>query len=66
MARPRQPRALGQYGCHHPRKWEFSTFLPIPEKQTSNRAELYAIIKVIDKASGKVVIVTHYVCVQGC
>ena len=50
--------AVGGYGCHHPGKWEFSTYLPIREKQTNNRAELYAVIKAIDKATGKVVIVT--------
>ena len=34
--------------------------MPLRVKQTNNRAELYAVIKAIDKATGKVAIVTDY------
>ena len=43
--------AVGGYGCHRPGKWEYSAYLPIRKKQTNNRAELYAVIKAIDKAT---------------
>ena len=51
-------RAVRGYGCHRPEKLGFYTFLPIREKQTRNRAALYAVIQAGDKATSKVVIVT--------